>query len=55
MADMRKNMETIHGIITALAKEDLDQVEQLAFALGRMDHSDDIMQRRQLMPEAFRA
>ncbi|MES9877832.1 MAG: hypothetical protein ABW162_05675 [Candidatus Sedimenticola sp. PURPLELP] len=54
LADMRKNLETIQGIVVALSSENFDRVAELASELGSMDHSDEVIQRRTLMPEAYR-
>ncbi len=55
LADMRKNLEVTQGIVSALAREDFEQVEKLASTLGRMEHSEELKQRRKLMPVGFRA
>lgn len=55
LSDMRMHLEVVQGIITALAKEDLNQVADLAYKLGHMDHSEEVMKRRQLMPQGYRA
>ena len=54
LADMRKNLEVIQGIVAALAKEDFEVAAKTASILGRMDHTDEVMQRRKFMPEGFR-
>lgn len=54
LADMRVNLETVQYIVEALAKEDFDAVEKAASKLGSMDHTEETMQRRQLMPEGYK-
>ncbi|MEN8170355.1 MAG: hypothetical protein ABFS08_09055 [Pseudomonadota bacterium] len=55
LADMRVNLETIQQVINALAREDFEAIEKAASKLGSMDHTEEMMQRRQLMPEGYRA
>ena len=55
LSEMRRNLEVVQGIVAALSKEDFEQVEKLASKLGRMDHSDELIQRRKLMPEGYKS
>lgn len=55
LAGMRNNLLSVQQILAALAEEDFATVEQIAGELGKMDHSEEILQRRKKMPESYRS